>query len=554
MRRLWAAAATVLVAALGLADGSALAHAQLESISPANGEVVAAPPAEVVLTFNEPVSLTGGAARVLDDAAADVSGAAVQEGVTITIPLESGLPDGTYTVTWEVVSGDSHRIAGASVFHVGAATSQGLDVSTLDGGSNVPWGVRLGAATLSGVAYAATFAAIGVWAFRVLIERTARADGSLRLDPLATRAAVLGAVTLVAAVPFRIARVGGGLDALSDNDVLTSELKGPIGQAVAVTVLGLIAFAIAVDRLAPRWVTAALGLVALGGFALEGHTRAIHLRWAMISSDVVHLAAGAVWLGGIVAILIAFRQRVEPIRIATLVRRFSDAALVAVAVVTVTGTLMAWIVLPTVGELTSTGYGLALLVKVALVAVVLALGGFNRFLLVPLVSSAPDTVDAPRRRLSQVVVGELLLLLAVVGTTAVLVTRSPVTTSAAAPAAGPTDPTGPTTTVPPQLLTIEMSDGGTVEVSLAPARSGPNILELVLRDREGRVINPLEDPSVEFTEETLDIGPIDAEVTPTYIGEYTAEANLVAGTWTLNVRTRVSDFESVSGSTTVAIS
>jgi copper transport protein len=142
MRRFWAAAATVLVAALGLADGRALAHAQLESISPTNGEVVAAPPSEVVLTFNEPVSLTGGNARVLDDGAADVSGAAVQEGVTITIPLAAGLPDGTYTVTWEVVSGDSHRIAGASVFHVGAATSQGLDVSTLGGGSGVCSDVR----------------------------------------------------------------------------------------------------------------------------------------------------------------------------------------------------------------------------------------------------------------------------------------------------------------------------------------------------------------------------------------------------------------------------
>jgi copper transport protein len=253
--------------------------------------------------------------------------------------------------------------------------------------------------------------------------------------------------------------------------------------------------------------------------------------------------------------VIAFRQRIEPVWLATLVRRFSDAALVAVAVVTATGTLMAWIVLPTVGELTSTGYGLALLVKVGLVAVVLALGGFNRFLLVPLVSSVGDTAtDAPRRRLMQVVGGELLLLLAVVGTTAVLVTRSPVTTSAAAPGAGPTDPAGPTTTVPPQLLTIEMSDGGTVEVSLAPALSGPNTIEMVLRDREGRVINPVEDPSVDFTEETLDIGPVDAEVAPTYIGEYAAQVNLVAGTWTLTVRVRVSDFESVSGSTAVAIS
>ena len=374
---------------------------------------------------------------------------------------------------------------------------------------------------------------------------------ALPLRSLATRAAVLGAVTLVAAVPFRIARVGGGLDALSDNDVLTSELKGPIGQAVALTAVALVAFAIAVDRRAPRWITAAIGLAALGGFALEGHTRAMHLRWAMMSSDVVHLAAGAVWLGGIVGLVVAFRRGVEAVSLATLVRRFSDAALIAVAVVTVTGVLMAWIVLPTAGELTSTGYGLALLLKVALVALVVVLGGFNRFLLVPLVSSTPGgSPEAPRRRLSQVVTAELVLLIAVVATTAVLVTRSPVASSAAAPGAGPA---GPTTTLPPQVTTIEMSDGGTVEFSFGPALAGPNEVHLMLHDREGRMINPVESPTVEFTEEQLDIGPIDAEIAPIYIGEYTGPVNLVSGTWTVVVRIRVSDFESVSGSTSIVV-
>ncbi len=264
-----------------------------------------------------------------------------------------------------------------------------------------------------------------------------------------------------------------------------------------------------------------------------------------------HRSAGAVWRGGGVGLAIAFRRRVEATHLASLVRRFSDAALIAVGVVTATGVLMAWIVLPTAGELTSTGYGLALLLKVALVAVVVALGGFNRFLLVPMVSAADDaSPDAPRRRLSQIVTAELVLLLAVAATTAVLVTRSPIVSSASSPGVGPS---GPTTTVPPQVTMIEMSDGGTVELTLAPGLSGPNTVDLVLRDQEGRIINPIEAPTVEFTEETLDIGPIRPEATATYIGEYTAEANLVAGTWTAVVRIRISDFESVSGFTTVTI-
>ncbi len=379
----------------------AFAHAQLETISPANGEVVSAPPTEVVLTFNEPVSLTGGNARVFDDDATQVSAPADQVGVTISIPLEPELPDGTYTVAWEVVSADSHRITGASVFHVGAASSEGLDPAAIGGGSDVAWGVRIGAVTLSAIAYAATLIAIGVWFFREFIDRTAAASRLMSTTALIVRSAVLGAVALVGSVPFRIARVGGGLDALRDNDVLAAELKGPIGQAVAVTALALIAFAAVVERRLPAWAAGPVAAAAAVGFALEGHTRAIHLRLAMIGSDVVHLLAGAVWLGGIVSLVLAFRRQDDPLPLARLVRRFSNAALIAVGVVSASGVIMAWIVLPSVGELTSTGYGLALIVKVSLVAAVIGLGAFNRSQLVPAVSRgafAAQTEPDRRRR------------------------------------------------------------------------------------------------------------------------------------------------------------
>jgi len=213
------------IVALASSAGTAFAHAQLESISPSNGEIVSAPPAEVVLTFNEPVSLTGGNARVLDDEATLVSSTAVQSGVAVTIPLSADLADGTYTIAFEVVSADSHRITGASVFHVGAASSEGLDLSSI-GGGEVGWGVRTGAVVLSGISYAATFVALGTWSFRTFIARTGSgrdAAGQQRTPsfrPLIVRSAILGAVTLVAAMPFRIARVGGGLDALGDNDVI----------------------------------------------------------------------------------------------------------------------------------------------------------------------------------------------------------------------------------------------------------------------------------------------------------------------------------------------
>ena len=283
---------------------------------------------------------------------------------TVTATLPDGLADGTYTVVFEIISVDSHRIGGASVFHVGAPSSEGLTGDALDlGGDEAGWGVRAGATVLSAIAYTGALVAAGTLFFSMYADRRAE------LRAVTSRAAVLGAVALVAAVPFRVARLGGGLDALRDNDVLMSALRGPVGVSTAVTANALLVVAVLVDRRAPRWIALLFALVALAGFSIEGHTRATERRWAMVASDVVHLGGRrrSGWAGSSPSSSPSVR-RATPARSPPIVRRFSDSALVAVGVVAVTGVAMAWIILPTVGELTSTGYGLALIVKVALVA------------------------------------------------------------------------------------------------------------------------------------------------------------------------------------------
>jgi copper transport protein len=545
--------AVVAAVALLLGYGTAAAHAELISITPADGEIVDVAPAEVVLTFSEPVSLTGGSVRVLDDDANDVATATTLENETVTVELAAGLANGTYTVVWEVVSVDSHRISGASVFHVGAPSSQGLTADQLDlGGDDAGWGVRAGAAILTAIAYAGALIAAGTLGFSLY------AESSERLLDVSSKAAVLGAVALVAATPFRIARLGGGLDALRDNDVLTAALRGPIGVSTAVTALALLVAAVLTDRGLPRWVPTAFTIVALGGFAIEGHTRTPVRRWWLVGSDVVHLAAAAMWLGGLVALALAFRAISDASALAGMVRRFSDVALIAVGIVAVMGVTMAWIILPSAGELISTGYGLALLLKVALVVVVIILGAYNRYRLVPVVEvrqAGPD--DEPqqaaparaRRWLGGIVRVELLLLLAVVGVTAVMVTRSPLSSTTAAATAAPAE------AHEMAMATVTLSnDGGTADVSVMPGRVGSNAIDIVLHDVEGRVINPYEPPLVELSLPASGIGPLRPEVLPLGIGRYQANTDLsFAGSWELSIRVRTGEFESVVGTTTVAI-
>ena len=101
----------------------ASAHAMLERTSPAADGIVAHAPPDVVVTFSEAVSLVPGAVRVYDGALREVdTGTASHPGgdpTSAAVALAPGLGAGTYTVTWRVVSADSHPVSGAFTFQIG---------------------------------------------------------------------------------------------------------------------------------------------------------------------------------------------------------------------------------------------------------------------------------------------------------------------------------------------------------------------------------------------------------------------------------------------------
>lgn len=547
-RRLLAVVAALLALVGGLwSAGSAAAHAELLEVTPADGQLLDVAPTEVVLRWSEPVSVTGGGARVLDDGAAVVSGAPRVEGTTVTIPIESELSDGTYTVSWDVISEDSHPISGATIFYVGTPSTAG-PVDVRDRGA-AGWGVRTGAAVLTTLGYAGALVAVGCWWFLLV---AAPSDPRLRrrLGALVERAAVLGSVALVAAAPLRIARVGGGLGALRDNALLGESLTGPIGVSTLVTSAALLVLAGLTDRGAScralDGLGATIGLVALAGFVLEGHTRSQRPRLVMGALDVVHLVAAALWLGGIAALVAAFRARTAPDILERIVVRFSALAVVSVLAVSAAGVGMALIVLPAVGDLVRTGYGLALLTKTALVVPVIAMGAYNRRSLVPTGSAGGEDREGRRQRLGRIVGAELVLLLAVVAVTSVLVTRSPITASATPP---------PAAAVPADAVELELSGGaGSALFTMAPARAGQNEIYLALRDPDGQPMVPVDVPTVELTEPTIGIGPLRPTVHPLVPGEYHVVADIpLAGTYRMVVRVRVSDFAAATAETTVTI-
>jgi len=113
-------AALALLSAAGLA-GAAAAHAFLEHASPRVGSRVASAPAEVRLSFSEPVEpafCTIAVSGPLGFAGVEPARAATGDRRTLVAPFRRPMPPGRYLVRWRAVSVDSHVTQGDFQFEL----------------------------------------------------------------------------------------------------------------------------------------------------------------------------------------------------------------------------------------------------------------------------------------------------------------------------------------------------------------------------------------------------------------------------------------------------
>jgi len=115
----------------------------------------------------------------------------------------------------------------------------------------------------------------------------------------------------------------------------------------------------------------AVGLGLLRAIGLTGHTSDAGTALVEVA-DLVHLLGMALWIGGLVVLLFGVLPRRRPDELARVIPRYSRLAMVSVASVVAAGVVLAWQSLGSVDALLHTDYGRILLVKIAVLAVVLA--------------------------------------------------------------------------------------------------------------------------------------------------------------------------------------
>jgi copper transport protein len=586
------AAAFVLAAGIVAVTGSpAAAHANLVGTNPANGTELDRPPEEVRLRFSERVTVApdGITMRDRDGAAVPTEPATVapEDPHTVVLPVPADLADGSYVVSFRVVSADSHPLAGAIVFGVGVAAGSldGIDVATSDPVltavfAGARWTSYAGLALLAGGLGMFVLCWPGGW-----VNRRAR-----RMVAAGAIASLAGAVAvLLLQGPYS---AGRSLAGLADPDLLSATLDTDYGRYL-VARLALIGAAAAVLAAGgrPRWRpvrTPAAVLVVIGLPATwvgTGHANTSDNPLDVVA-EVVHLVAMLTWFGGLAMLLVCLLPRSASLpmdEVAPAVRRFSWLATVAVVALVVTGIYVAWRRVGTLEALVGTPYGRLLAFKLATIGVLLWLGSMSRSVVKrryaglgrPVPAEAPPAGRSRRRAAraaeeqEQVARGQLSgsvrleagTAIAVLAFASVLVATPPgVVVSAADTITATSAP------VLDEAPLDESDPTAGVQILVDPAWVGTNrvVIEVV---RQVNVVGPPDNPNEPDAQPVLettivpldvpevrasfrlpgsDLGPISVELTKIAPGVYQAgDAQLpTAGDWLLELAVRTSEIDS----------
>jgi copper transport protein len=496
-----ALASTVMVLAIVVSGaGPVAAHAVLLRSEPSPQTTVKTPPAAVRLQFSEPVEVAFGAVRVFDvDGKRVDSGKLSKANGGRDVLARAGLPGGTYTVTWRVVSTDGHAIRGAFQFYVGApSTISAVPVEAeIGAGQLVGWGYGVVRFTW----YAAFLALVGlvvvrrsVWTPAVRATGLADSDAAARFGRRFGRAlpaawgVLLGAWLL--RLVFQTASVSGlGLAESARPGVLADVLGTSFGRSwlagLGFTLLaGLVVIALPRKtslfgaRPETWWSVLAAAAVGLALAAANmGHARTEGNPTLGVPSVAVHLLAVSVWVGGLAALVTLSASVWSAVPgadrdglVRALVTRFSRLALWAVAVLVATGTVNSLLDLATVSDLWRTTYGRVLSTKIGLLAVALAFGAWH-LKVVPrrLAAAGPDGAASRSFRRSSAL--ELVVLTAVVAFASALVALVP-GRSLAELARGPVNED-------------QRAGAYTVQLFVDPSTPGPNEIHVTFVDANG---------------------------------------------------------------------
>jgi copper transport protein len=436
-----------LIAAVGAAlalPAAAWAHAALLRTVPEASKILNAAPPEVRLTYSEPIEPRFAIVSVTDAAGHLVTNGTPQRSPqspdTIVVPLKK-VPEGWYLVYWRVISVDGHPVRGAFTFAVGpnAGPAPQFVIPSISETAATP---RLVIARW--IVFLSLMSAIGLFVLRMLIARPV-----VQLRWVSTAFFVAAGVTLVATPIYVVLataqftlRSAFDLGAIIPLMRASSFGRGflDLWLCVALLVVGG-AIAIWLDR--PERPRRSLGaILALTGSLLaagaalitvgaSGHAGQTSPRGLAIPVDWLHFAAGSIWIGGLIGLLVLAASRQAAERVAAMVvsvPRFSNVAFVSVMALIGSGIGNSLFHLPTLASLWQTSYGKMVLIKIIVLAVAMLVASVNMLRNKSRLAAAdrrPELAPGAATLLRQLVSVEVILVAGAIFCAALLTSLAP---------------------------------------------------------------------------------------------------------------------------------
>src|SRR5205085_7203656 len=243
---------------------------------------------------------------------------------TLVVPLRPHLPEGWYLVYWRAISVDGHPVQSAFTFAIGPTPGPAPQfvIPHISGSATTPRLVILRWLTLLTV-----MAALGLFVLRIAIARPVvrRVEGTtLRKVSIAfVVASVLGLIAIPVYIDVSTAvdslRSSFAVGALVPLFRVTAFGRAYVDLEICFALFCLAAWvALWLDR-PERELRSIAELLATGGAlvaaaavclipGIAGHAAQTSPRGAALLVDWVHVGAGALWIGGLIGLLVLWRS------------------------------------------------------------------------------------------------------------------------------------------------------------------------------------------------------------------------------------------------------
>ena len=472
---------------------------------------------EVIVYFSEPVELNFSTLKVLDNNGNQIDNKDTDyyQDEKSLIVTTSPLEDGVYTVTTKVLSKvDGHLVPGAFLFAVGDAI---IDPKLLDNQNSAELiffpeaGARFPGIVGQTIVLGVIIASLIIWGTQnkqLIKEELQQIEIThhqkfMSITGIGLMLIFISNILMIAVQTVRLET--SPIEAIQTNFGNIWLIR----MAITIILLG-IWFGLDRKKILTKknqipMLIAMLALIAtsslIGHGAASGETPALIL-------DYIHNLVAAVWIGGIFYFVFTLLPTLSQLKeinrekmSLALIPRFSIAFVISIGIVIITGPLLMWFLESDVGLITDSVYGQLIMVKIAIAAIMISLGGFFQF---RIQKNAEKNIQTQKisvhRKLKRSLKLDAALGVILLGVVALLTNG--------------TLPAGEIQNAEAQEIiygfqTVEFTDNAKFEIQISPFSSGVNTILVKVSDFDNNPIYDSNQIKVKISNPSKNISPIE---------------------------------------------